>query len=172
MTRTPYTLVLDTECTGFARGDRVCQWAVATVDRTGHTRAHARYVDPGVPMNPRASRVTGITDAVLAGKPPMTFYARRLEVLLSHARKVVAHNAPFDKRMLTQSGVRVPHHVPWVDTLSLARRAWPYLQHHTLGYLREHLGLRVPEGTREHDALGDVFLTIELAKRLHILQQL
>jgi DNA polymerase III epsilon subunit-like protein len=72
---------------------------------------------------------------------------------------MAAHNAATEKRVIAQAA---PLHRPrgWIDTLKLARVAYPRLASHTLTDLLEGLGLR-PEverlcpGRTAHDALYD-----------------
>jgi DNA polymerase-3 subunit epsilon len=81
-------------------------------------------VDPGVPITPFVSVLTGITDTMVSGSPPI---GSVLAAFLEFARGsvLVAHNAPFDVGFLRAACDA--HTMPWpgfavVDTAVLARR--------------------------------------------------
>ena len=72
---------------------------------------------------------------------------------------LVAHNAGTEKRVLREA-VPMARFGPWIDTLVLARAAWPGLASYALDDLVKQLGLQeqmiaaVP-GREAHDALYD-----------------
>jgi DNA polymerase-3 subunit epsilon len=81
-------------------------------------------VDPGVPISPFVSVLTGITDTMVSRYPPI---AATLPAFLEFARGsvLVAHNAPFDIGFLKVAAAA--HAFAWpgfavVDTAVLARR--------------------------------------------------
>lgn len=88
-------------------------------------------------------------------------------------RLLVAHNAATEKKCL---GEQFPMHRfgPWVDTLSLARTAYPDAPSHRLGELLSALKLRqqadaMCPGLEAHDALYDACATgILLEHLLHL----
>ena len=86
---------------------------------------------------------------------------------------VVAHNAGTERSLLQASA---PLHVPgpWIDTLALARRAWPAAPSHALEDLVPALGLlprlqALLPGREPHDALYDAAACALLL--LHVLAQ-
>ncbi len=95
-------VALDTETTGLdAARDRVIEVAVLpfTFDRrTGEVVAvEAPYTalqDPGFPLSPEVTRITGLTDDDLRGQQ---IDVARVRALLAAASVVVAHNAGFDR---------------------------------------------------------------------------
>jgi DNA polymerase III epsilon subunit-like protein len=89
------------------------------------------------------------------------------------AGPVVAHNVGTERSLLQASA---PLHVPgpWIDTLALARRAWPAAPSHALEDLVPALGLRprleaLLPGREPHDALYDALACALLL--LHVLAQ-
>ena len=106
------------------------------------------------PLSPQVTQLTGLTDADMARQaiPPMEA-AQRAAAFIGSA-PLVFHNAsfviPFLERLLAMAGVAGP--VAYVDSLRLARRAWPEYKTYSLDYLirRQNLAKRQP-----HRARGD-----------------
>jgi len=175
--------VVDTETTGLRPEGRICEIAFAVVDvATGEIiKSAAQLIETGVLMPPAATAVHGITDAMLAGKPKLpdvwpkvvAFVARHCPGL-----DVVAHNAPFDRGVLSDDLAR--HGLlscdwprwRWRDSITLARRIVPGLTTYSLHDSAKGPGLaralKLAKGT-SHRALGDVLTTcallVELRKR-------
>jgi len=95
----------------------------------------------------------GISWEDVAGEPAFGELWPELEPVLSGARFIAAHNAPFDRRVLgaccAAAGLAVPA-PPFVCTLNLARRVWR-LPANTLSAVSEHLGIELDH----HRALSD-----------------
>src|ERR671931_278120 len=139
-------VVVDLETTGAsAVYDRVTEVAAVPVGGGRIGQAFAPLVDPGVPIPPFITRLTGITDRMVAGRP-------RLEAVLSELRAAfegrvfVAHNASFDYAFLKQSFARAgygraTHASPLPSerlcTMRLARRLLPGLRSYRLEALLE-----------------------------------
>src|SRR5581483_1356049 len=92
--------VVDVETTGAsATYDRVTEIAVVRVRDGAVQDSFQQLVDPGLPIPPFITRMTGITDAMVRGQPPLGALVPRLEALLEGA-VFVAHNASFDYAFL------------------------------------------------------------------------
>ncbi|PRX97033.1 DEDD exonuclease domain-containing protein [Allonocardiopsis opalescens] len=121
----------------------------------------ATLVDPGSPVPPFITVLTGITDAMLVGAP-------RIETVLpsflefAEGCVLVAHNAPFDvgfiRTACAEHGYTWPD-PPVVDTVPLARRALTRdeVRNHKLSTLADFF--RVPEPPN-HRALADARATV------------
>jgi len=115
-------LILDTETTGLdASKDRIIELALLLVDvdvQTGQPLqvldVYDELEDPGMPIPPDALRVTGITDAMVAGK---RLDEARIAALMEGVTLVIAHNARFDRGFVEK---RLPAfvHLPWACSLS------------------------------------------------------
>ena len=92
-------LILDTETTGLDATDEVVQLAI--VDMHGNVLLNT-LVRPTRPIAPEARAVHGITDQALADAPPFSVLYHAIAHLLRH-RRVLAYNAAFDRRLLTQT---------------------------------------------------------------------
>jgi DNA polymerase-3 subunit epsilon len=126
-------IVIDTETTGLnpEDGHRIVEIGCIELERGVPTgRTWHRYVNPERPMPSAAEEIHGITDALLADKPPFATVADELVGFLGDAPLVI-HNAAFDLGFLNAELARcgrtalAPARV--VDTVELARRKYPGL---------------------------------------------
>jgi len=160
---------IDFESAGAARGRTDVPVQVGTttwcVDE-GVTDTWMSYIQADRPITWAAQKVHGITKDDLEDAPKMMLLWPQFKKRLNK-HIVVAHGHGTEKRFLRA----FPGHGfgPWVDTLLLARSAWPELDSHTLGDLCETFDLTdkvselVPDKTW-HDALYDAAASILLLK--------
>ncbi len=162
---------IDFESAGAARGstDSPVQIGLASWSMDGgHDDPFVSYLRTDQPVQWAARKVHGIGPEQLADAPPLLTLWPELKSRLAGA-VVVAHGKGTEKRFLRA----FPGHGfgPWIDTLLLARAAWPDLPDHSLGALCEHRGLTaavntlVP-GKSWHDALFDAVASLVLLERL------
>lgn len=159
-------IAFDLETTGFLPGvDKIVEiGAVRFID--GEVAAvFSTLVDPGMTMPAAASRVNGITDEMLVGKP-------KIEDLLESFAQfceedfLVAHNAAFDTQFLTKDIEKFESKAPKgliLDSIPLARKVFPGLANYKLGTLVQHLDIPASGFHRaEEDAsyCGKLFLKI------------
>ena len=151
-------VVFDTETTGCAWYDEICQIAAAEYVCGDQTRTFNVYVSPTCEMNPWAEGVHGLSMDFLAehGLAPEEAMRQFFEFLGSNVL-LVAHNNRFDMRMLDiecrKFGICFsPQRVETCDTLALAKRLRPGLERYALAYLIGALGI---DGVNSHDALDD-----------------
>lgn len=152
--------VLDVETTGLspAAGDRVIELALLRREPDGRTDLYAQLVNPGRPIDPRASAVNGIRDSDVADAPPFAALVGPLADRLADA-VLVAHNAPFDLGFLAAELQRLglpPPQQPVIDTLGLARNCFRFPANN-LGAVASALGVRAGHA---HRAGGDVATTL------------
>jgi DNA polymerase-3 subunit epsilon len=115
-------LILDTETTGLdSNKDCIIELALLLVDvdvPTGQPlqvqHVYDELEDPGRPIPAEALRVTGITDAMVAGKK---LDETRIAELLDGVSLVIAHNARFDRGFVEK---RLPAfaRLPWACSLA------------------------------------------------------
>ena len=143
------------ETTGLIAGvDRVVELAAVVFSGDEVGEAFSSLVNPGVPMPAAVTKVTGITDRMLAGAAapagPLADFLRLLDQGTG-----VAHNAVFDVGFVLaeaqEAGLPLPRR-PVLDTRRLARAAFPGRFSYGLGYLGRELGL---DTTAAHRALAD-----------------
>ncbi|QKE39788.2 3'-5' exonuclease [Ferrovum myxofaciens] len=110
-------VIVDTETTGLdARKDKIIEIGIIVFDYdpiTGQPiRVSSTYgglEDPGFPLGPETIRLTGITDALVAGQ---RFDETAFTTLLSGTQLVIAHNAAFDRPFL-EKRLPVFSDLPW-----------------------------------------------------------
>ena len=145
--------ILDTETASLQGG--VVELALLHIDTELNVLGefHTK-VNPERPIEPGAFAVHGISDADVADAPTL---AQIPELsLVTHA---VAHNYPFDSRMLKG---RLNAEAS-LCTLSLSRQYLKGTANHKLENLKRELGL--PD-QKSHSALGDVYTTLDLLRHL------
>ncbi|TML02908.1 MAG: hypothetical protein E6G36_10715 [Actinobacteria bacterium] len=118
-------VVVDLETTGLRPGRaRICEIGAVRVRELELEEEFELLVDPGVPIGPAISALTGLRDADLRGCPHPAIAVRRFLEFAGDA-VLVAHNARFDLAFLDReterlAGARLAG--PVVDTVGLARR--------------------------------------------------
>lgn len=145
---------LDFETTGLLPAlHRVVETGAVRFRRGEGTRELSFLSHPGGPIPPEATAIHGIGDADVADTPS---FEDRLAELLTFVEDsiLVIHNSSFDLSFiaaaLDRTGARMPS--LWaIDTVALARRAWPGLRGYGLAALCRHFSLPLDH----HRALGD-----------------
>jgi DNA polymerase-3 subunit epsilon len=163
---TPF-VVLDLETTGgSAAFDRVMELAAIRVERGVVQERLEHLVEPGIPIPPFVTRLTGINAELVRGKPRFDHFIPDLRRLCEGA-VVVAHNASFDCNFLQQAFLRT--NAPWegqrLCTLRLARRLLPGLPSYRLDSLCAVLGFPY---VQRHRAGPDADATLALL--LHLIE--
>jgi DNA polymerase-3 subunit epsilon len=120
-------IFLDVETTGLDPAtDEIVELAMVPFDFASDGRIFAvhepfsRFRDPGRPIPAAVTALTGLTDAMVAGK---SIDAAEIEAFVGPAALVIAHNAGFDRRFVEKlCGVFVTlpwacswAEVPWAD---------------------------------------------------------
>jgi len=155
-------VVLDLETTGFgASASGIIEIGAARICNGRVIEEFEQLVNPGTPLPPFITRLTGIDDTMLADQPPIGAVWPRLRAFLGDA-VLVAHNARFDLSFLDTTalcydGAPLPN--PHLCTIKLARRLLPQVRKRGLDALAAHF--TIPQADR-HRALGDVRITVEV----------
>lgn len=162
---------IDFESAGAARGKTdspvqvgLAGWSV----EEGHADNFVSYLQTNEPIQWSARKIHGIGPEHLADAPSLLMLWPELKKRMAGA-VVVAHGKGTEKRFLRA----FPGHGfgPWIDTLLLARAAWPELPDHSLGALCDSHDLTktirplVPEKSW-HDALFDSVASLVLLAHL------
>lgn len=164
---------VDTETTGIERGqDRIVELG-AYWEGDGGVRL-GTLIDPGIPIPAEASKVHGITDEAVAGKPRLVDIAERFLSRVSQATVLVAYNWPFDCEMLEAElgdGWRdAIAGKPVLDPCVVTRfdnvgRYWRGKGQHKLDSVAARYKLDRGRGS-SHRASSDAYMAIKILRRL------
>ena len=138
--------------TACSRVSSICQIGIVGFRGGREVFAYETLVDPRDGFSPFNTRIHGISCDHVAGKP--TFGHIHDTVHRHLAGRVTVAHSNFDKGALA-AACRVHDRraieATWLDSVRVAKRAWPDLPSHRLNVLTRFLGLR----HRHHDALSD-----------------
>lgn len=160
--------IIDFETTGMRAGeDRIIEVAAAILQDGMVVDTFSELMHPGYRIPYFTTELTGITDAMVHGKPRPEAVMPRLRTFLGD-HHLVAHNAGFDQRFFAAEMDRAgeAHERHFLCSVLLARRLVQGAPSHKLGDLTRYLGLRMPVGMRAHRALADVLMTCQLWNHL------
>jgi DNA polymerase-3 subunit epsilon len=160
-------VVLDLETTGLrpSEGDDIVELGAVRVvnGRVLTMENFDRRVNPGRPIPAASIEFHGITDAMVADKPPLQRVLPDFQSFAADA-VLVAHNAAFDLKFLEAGaaacGLRFEQ--PVIDTLLISAFVDPAEPDHSLDAIALRLGLG-PSG--RHSALGDALVTAAILVR-------
>lgn len=170
------TLIYDTETTGLlkpgiadlASQPKIIEFALVELDDDyNEVGAWSWLINPGEPITDEITKITGLTNNDLVGKPSFIQVLPEIEDVFLGAHRLMAHNLPFDLGMLTNELKRVgreyafPYPPNQLCTVQLAselifgRRArMTELYEKTLGKKLE----------QTHRALDDVRALVEIVR--------
>lgn len=153
---------LDTETTGLEKQDEIVEISILDFDGTTLLQS---YVRPLNPLTTAATKIHGITNAMVANAPTWPALWPQIRGVL-FSRPVAAYNAPFDLRMMQQSHSR--YKIPWreafewVDVMILFsnyRGVWDPLRrsmkYFSLADAGKHFNITLPNS---HRASADALL--------------
>ncbi|AOR79978.1 3'-5' exonuclease [Novosphingobium resinovorum] len=147
----PDFVVIDVE-TACSRVSSICQVGIVGFRDGREVMAYETLVDPRDEFSPFNVGIHGITAGHVTGQPTFGEIHAVLDGHLS-GRIAVAHSA-FDKGALA-AACRLSAHplieTEWLDSVRVAKQAWPQLSSHRLNVLARFLGIE----HRHHDALSD-----------------
>jgi DNA polymerase III subunit epsilon len=156
--------VVDLETTGGSTEDRILEVGAVRVERNRLTREFSSLVNPGIPIPPFVSSMTGIKESMIAHAPSFDQIAEEFLAFLGDS-VVVAHNLPFDLGFLNRSLSRSRQLVlrnSCLCTVRLGRRLLSHLPDRRLDTVAEHYGISIGE---RHRGLGDARATARILIR-------
>jgi DNA polymerase-3 subunit epsilon len=165
-------VAFDFETTGTVPGvDQIIEIGAVRFINGEPEAVFATLVDPLRPIAPGASKVNGIYDDMVKGKPTIDTLLDSLADFCGDDI-LVAHNAPFDAQFLTADVKKHESKAPRgivLDSLPIARKVFPGLPNYKLGTLVQHLKIPTTDFHRaEEDAtyLGHMFTA--MLKRISV----
>jgi DNA polymerase III epsilon subunit family exonuclease len=154
-------IILDLETTGLsAYKDRVTEIAAVKVHNGEIIDEFHTLVNPGFPIPKHITRITGITDSMVADAPQINQVLPSLKDFLGED-VIVAHNAGFDMKFLSYNFLMHEEHTllnPTVCTYKMANRLLD-IPRKRLGDCCDHFGV---SNDNAHRAMSDVLATVKV----------
>ncbi len=119
-------------------------------------------VNPGRPIPPAITQLTGISNEMVRNAPPMRAIVNELAAFLGES-PVLGHNVGFDLSFLQRYNIGVYNDV--LDTYELASVLLPTASRYNLSALAQSLGIPILE--EAHRALADARVTHAVFTRLY-----
>lgn len=170
------TLVYDTETTGLlkpgiadlASQPKIIEFALVELDDDyNEVGAWAWLINPGESITPEITKITGLTDADLLGKPSFIQVLPEIEDVFLGAHRLMAHNLPFDMGMLTNELKRIgrEHAFPYppnqLCTVQLASELIYGRRARMVELYKDTMGVELAQ---THRALDDVRALVEIVR--------
>lgn len=147
-------VVVDLETTGLNKNnDRIIEIGAIKYRDGEVIDRMATLIDPGVPVPPAASAVNGIRTSMLKGKPSDKDIIKEF-LTFSQGAVIVAHNASFDVGFINSGLMRMemlPLENIIVDTVRMARKAFPGRKKYSQVHIAAELGIEVKNAHRAED---------------------
>ncbi len=164
-------VVFDIETTGLSPKEcKITEIGAIKIEHGEITDKFSQLINPGVPIPPNITDLTGITDEMVADKPHIdSVLPEFLE--FCHGCAVVAHNAQFDCGFIRYNAaeLNLEFHNKTVDTLKLSHELFPNERKHSLDAICKRLGVSLENHHRAVDdatATAEIFLKfVELAHK-------
>ena len=158
-------VVFDIETTGFSKeDDSILEIGAVKVENGQITEKFSEFVNPNRPIPAEITKLTSITDDMVAGADPIDKVLPRF-LEFSKDCVLVAHNASFDTGFIENKTLKLgleDTKPTIVDTLGLARGLMD-LKRYTLDSICKHLGISLEN---HHRAVDDAGATAEMFVRI------
>lgn len=162
-------LIFDTETTNLIHNSiqplhkqpRVIEFFGLLIDDDGMEELdtlHA-YLNPGVPLSAEVTKITGIKNEQLVGKPPFAEFAPLLVDLMGRADVVVAHNLSYDMAVINFEFARLGKRLVWPERRVCTVEATESLRGYRLNLTALHTELFGEAFAKAHSAEHDVRAT-------------
>lgn len=164
----PKILFVDCETTGLYHADRPVTFAGIVLETGPMAESMLRYrwvhfpVDCGVRSHPVAEQIHGFDDWFIRHQQPFVEAATVIRGMFEEAGVIVAHNAEFDHRMLSQAFSDIGQTLssrPWECTMEAYREEYPRAKAGLDAALRR---LRLKRSSERHGALEDAWFCMQV----------
>lgn len=157
-------IIFDLETTGLsAATERIIEIGAVKVENGEILEPFDLFVDPEKAITPEITRLTSITNEMVAGAPKEAEALEQFFRFCDGCDILVAHNADFDMGFLRAAIRRCGREEDpvQIDTLVMARAMYPELKKHKLDTIAERLGVTQKHHHRADDdarVLAEIFL--------------
>ena len=157
-------IIFDLETTGLsAATERIIEIGAVKVENGEISESFDLFVDPEKAITPEITRLTSITNEMVAGAPKEADALEQFFRFCDGCDILVAHNADFDMGFLRAAIRRCGREEDpvQIDTLVMARAMYPELKKHKLDTIAERLGVTQKHHHRADDdarVLAEIFL--------------
>lgn len=157
-------VAFDLETTGLhPESNEIIEIGAVKVQNGQIVSSFQQLVKPSNPVPPQASKVNHITNTLLKDSPTIVEVLPRFLEFIKDVPVLIAHNANFDAGFLCaaadHNALTINH--SYVDSLEIAKEAWPDLPNKKLGTVADHIGV---VNQQAHRALGDAEVVHEIVK--------
>jgi DNA polymerase-3 subunit epsilon len=166
-------IFFDTETTGLNDDDEIVELAIT--DGQGNALYSQRF-KPTQSMSSGASRVTGITDDMLADMPAFADEFDKIKTVFAQGDQVIAYNTEFDIRLLCQTCEKYDLSTEWIYHMPTRCAMLMYSNYvydwydpeikskrYKLTDACERMQVRVQNA---HSAVGDCIMTANLVRAM------
>lgn len=159
-------IILDLETTGLSKTAKITQFAAIEIIDYEPEKQLTFYLNPTIPIEPEAARITGLTNDRLKHEP--LFKEKYMEILNFIGNSpIIAHNAAFDMRVLNYelsllAHTKLPNEI--IDTLIIARNKFPGERINLDALHRKYFGSAFKR--KEHSAIEDCFMLLKVYQKL------
>lgn len=150
MTHTANFVALDVETA--KSWSAACSIGIAVFENGELVGEHYSLIDPKTEFHPRCVAVHGINEHAVRGAPDFVEVVGKFRHLIEN--QVIAAHSNYDSRTMHQDAGRWGVDLPqcrWLDTIVVARSAWPSLPSYDLSTVCDHIG----HSFGHHHALED-----------------
>ena len=158
-------VVLDFETTGLnPQQDRIIEIGAVKLQAGRIIDSFSMMVDPGIPLPPVITQITGISDVMLLGQEKAETALPKLIAFIGDS-PLAAHNAAFDCAFLDSELARLglSYRAAQIDTLFFAQKLYPELKRYRLVSVCKHLGVSLKNA---HRAINDATATAQILARM------
>lgn len=101
-------IIFDTETTGLPlpksapleKQPRIIELGALKIDASGELGSISQLINPGIEISAEITKITGITPEQLVGQPTFVDFLPSLKEFFTGSEVLIAHNAPFDLKLL------------------------------------------------------------------------
>ncbi len=155
-------VALDIETTGLdPQKDRIIEIGAIRFNNTRIEKEWHSLINPGRPLPPFITQLTGITDQMLVKAPPIQNILSDLGDFIGN-NPILGHSIKFDLSFLRKYHIGINNKI--LDTYEIASVINPTLSRYGLSALAQHYGIIIPA---THRALDDARVTRALYLQLY-----